>query len=58
VQIGSETLDGLRFRKSGASINLLGFADPDRPGRIALSDFAAGSNSRQVIPVRIRKLPS
>jgi tetrathionate reductase subunit A len=58
VQIGSETLDGLRFRKSGASINLLGFADPDRPGRIALSDFAVGSNSRQVIPVRIRKLPS
>ena len=58
VQIGQETLEGLRFRKSGACINHLGFADPDRPGRIALSDFAVGSNSRQVIPVRIGKLPA
>ena len=56
VTIGGTVLEGLRFRRSGVSINRLGLLDPSRPGRSPLADFAVGANARQAIPVRVEKI--
>ena len=58
IYINNKKLPAMPLRQTGVNLNMLGMQDPSRPKGHVLADFVSGSQSRNVIPVKIEKIRS